>query len=46
MMKGNDSHRRDHADGDVEHVIAQSLFLFGVLACDQRLIVRTEDFAQ
>ena len=36
----------DHAHRDIKQVIAESLFLLRGFTFDQRLIVRTENFAQ
>lgn len=44
--KGNQGDGCDHANRDVEHVVSESFLLCGSLAFDERLIMRTEDFAQ
>lgn len=44
--ENNDGNGADHADGSIEKVVAESLFFLRGFTSDERLIVRTEDFAQ
>ena len=44
--EGNKDDSADHADGDVEQVVAKSLLLLGSFALNERFVVRAEDFAQ
>lgn len=44
--EGDGRRRPEHPDREVQHVIAKSLFLFGGLPRNQRLVVRAKDFRQ
>lgn len=44
--EGDDGVCGDHADGNIQQVVAKDLFLPGGFACDERFVVRTENFAQ